>query len=61
MYGLQTANIIFVDFPVGAGFSYATSSDAWSTTDTESAQQAHYFLRNVRYDLNMLECSEETA
>ncbi|GLT28788.1 hypothetical protein SLA2020_036950 [Shorea laevis] len=42
----KTANIIFLDFPVGAGFSYATSSDAWSTTDTESSQQAHYFLRN---------------
>ncbi|GLT57656.1 hypothetical protein SLA2020_306130 [Shorea laevis] len=42
----KTANLIFLDFPVGAGFSYATTTDAWSTTDTESAEHAHYFLRN---------------
>lgn len=43
----QTANIIFIDAPVGAGFSYANATDAWDTTDTEWAAQAYEFLRNV--------------
>ncbi|XP_059448607.1 serine carboxypeptidase-like 7 [Corylus avellana] len=42
----KTANIIFIDIPVGAGFSYATTTDAWGTTDTEWAAQAYEFLRN---------------
>ncbi|XP_062177075.1 serine carboxypeptidase-like 7 [Alnus glutinosa] len=42
----KTANIIFIDAPVGAGFSYANATDAWDTTDTEWAAQAYEFLRN---------------
>ena len=44
---LQTANVIFLDVPVGAGFSYATTTEAWSESDTKSATQAYEFLRNV--------------
>jgi serine carboxypeptidase-like clade 1 len=44
---IQTASIIFLDGPVGAGFSYATTQEAWNTTDTQYAAQADAFLRNV--------------
>ena len=44
---LQTANVLFLDLPVGAGFSYATISEAWSASDTKVAAQAYEFLRNV--------------
>ncbi|KAG2704044.1 hypothetical protein I3843_06G156600 [Carya illinoinensis] len=42
----KTASIIFLDAPVGAGFSYATTTEAWNTTDTKMAKQADQFLRN---------------
>ncbi|XP_075672601.1 serine carboxypeptidase-like 17 [Castanea sativa] len=42
----KTANIIFLDGPVGAGFSYATAQEAWDTTDTLYAAQLYEFLRN---------------
>lgn len=44
---MQTASIIFLDAPVGAGFSYANSSGAWTTTDTLAASQYNDFLRSV--------------
>lgn len=43
---IQTASFIFVDSPVGTGYSYSTSSD-WSTSDTLSAEQGYQFLRKV--------------
>ena len=39
--------MLFFDAPVGGGFSYATISKAWSTSDTKVAAQAYEFLRNV--------------
>ncbi|XP_050262008.1 serine carboxypeptidase-like 18 isoform X2 [Quercus robur] len=42
----KTANVLFLDAPVGAGFSYATISEAWSASDTKVAAQAYEFLRN---------------
>nr|XP_023905717.1 serine carboxypeptidase-like 18 isoform X2 [Quercus suber] len=42
----KTANVLFLDAPVGAGFSYATISEAWSASDTIVAAQAYEFLRN---------------
>ncbi|XP_050262071.1 serine carboxypeptidase-like 7 isoform X1 [Quercus robur] len=42
----KTANVLFLDLPVGAGFSYATISEAWSASDTKVAAQAYEFLRN---------------
>ncbi|KAK9941818.1 hypothetical protein M0R45_007512 [Rubus argutus] len=42
----QTASIIFLDAPVGTGFSYANDSGAWTTTDTLAASQYNDFLRS---------------
>ncbi|WCJ18019.1 serine carboxypeptidase-like 7 [Euphorbia peplus] len=42
----KTVNILFLDAPVGAGFSYATTQEAWNSTDTETAAQVTEFLRN---------------
>ena len=40
--------MIFIDAPVGTGFSYATNSEAYEISDTLSATQTHEFLRKVR-------------
>ncbi|KAK3420309.1 hypothetical protein EUGRSUZ_G01116 [Eucalyptus grandis] len=42
----KTANIIFIDAPVGAGFSYATTASAYNSTDTLNTAQMQTFLRN---------------
>jgi carboxypeptidase C (cathepsin A) len=44
---LSVANIIFLDAPVGTGFSYANSWEGYSMTDTLSAAQTYTFLRKV--------------
>ncbi|KAM3743762.1 hypothetical protein ACB098_07G170300 [Castanea mollissima] len=44
------ANIIFIDAPVGAGFSYATTSEGYYTSDTKSAQKSYTFLRKWLLD-----------
>ncbi|KAL6347616.1 hypothetical protein AAG906_026144 [Vitis piasezkii] len=41
----KTANIIFLDAPVGTGFSYATTTQAYTTSDTLSAIQTIEFLK----------------
>ncbi|KAG8650592.1 hypothetical protein MANES_07G053200v8 [Manihot esculenta] len=41
----KIASIIFIDAPVGTGFSYATTTEAWNTSDTLSASQTYNFLR----------------
>ncbi|KAL0334948.1 UNVERIFIED_CONTAM: Serine carboxypeptidase-like 18 [Sesamum radiatum] len=41
----KIANIIFIDSPVGTGFSYATTSQAYNNSDTKSAQYNSSFLR----------------
>ncbi|CAK7328483.1 unnamed protein product [Dovyalis caffra] len=46
----KTASIIFVDYPVGTGYSYATTSEAYHLTDTTSAKQVHQFLRKWLID-----------
>jgi hypothetical protein len=43
----QVASIIFIDAPVGAGFSYAKTSEGYYTSDTKSALQTYTFLRKV--------------
>lgn len=45
--GFQVASIIFVDWPVGTGFSYSNTSQGCSSSDTKSAKDTHTFLRKV--------------
>ncbi|CAO2813560.1 unnamed protein product [Amaranthus hypochondriacus] len=40
----KSASIIFLDSPVGTGFSYSTTQEGWHTSDTKSADEAYQFL-----------------
>ncbi|KAL0334949.1 UNVERIFIED_CONTAM: Serine carboxypeptidase-like 1 [Sesamum radiatum] len=41
----KIANIIFIDSPVGTGFSYANTSQPYNNSDSKSAQYNYSFLR----------------
>ncbi|KAL0422545.1 UNVERIFIED_CONTAM: Serine carboxypeptidase-like 18 [Sesamum latifolium] len=41
----KIANIIFIDYPAGAGFSYATTSQGYNNSDTKSAEYNYLFMR----------------
>ncbi|GAV75569.1 Peptidase_S10 domain-containing protein [Cephalotus follicularis] len=41
----KAASILFVDAPVGTGFSYATDSTGWASSDEISAAQTYMFLK----------------
>ncbi|OWM79154.1 hypothetical protein CDL15_Pgr003325 [Punica granatum] len=41
----QIASIIFIDAPVGTGFSYSTSQSGYYSSDTKSARDIYTFLR----------------
>ncbi|KAK4752165.1 hypothetical protein SAY87_020963 [Trapa incisa] len=41
----KSASILFVDTPVGTGFSYSRTQAGWYSSDTESARQTYQFLR----------------
>ncbi|KAK4480311.1 hypothetical protein RD792_013380, partial [Penstemon davidsonii] len=41
----KMANIIFVDWPVGTGFSYATNPEAYYTSDSKSPEDLYMFMR----------------
>ena len=45
---LQGLNIIYVDAPVGTGFSYSTTQEGYYIDDYESASQIYQFLKEVR-------------
>ncbi|KAI5655177.1 hypothetical protein M9H77_32364 [Catharanthus roseus] len=46
----KVASIIFVDLPVGTGFSYAKTSEASRCTDLQACDQAYEFLRKWLLD-----------
>ncbi|XP_022885604.1 serine carboxypeptidase-like 18 [Olea europaea var. sylvestris] len=41
----KVANIIFIDWPAGTGFSYANTSEGYSNSDTKSVKDNYTFLR----------------
>ncbi|CAA3014294.1 serine carboxypeptidase-like 18 [Olea europaea subsp. europaea] len=41
----KVANILFIDWPVGTGFSYANTSKGYSSSDTKSTKDNYTFLR----------------
>lgn len=42
----KVASIIFLDAPVGTGFSYSRTLEGWSSSDMKSSEQSYKFLRN---------------
>ncbi|CAM8901460.1 unnamed protein product [Rhodiola kirilowii] len=42
----KTASIIFIDSPVGTGFSYSKTEAGWPSSDTSTSEQAYQFLVN---------------
>ncbi|XP_023766630.1 serine carboxypeptidase-like 13 isoform X1 [Lactuca sativa] len=46
----QMANIIFVDIPAGAGFSYAETKDGWISSDNILADHANAFIKKFLND-----------
>jgi serine carboxypeptidase-like clade 1 len=43
----QVANVIFLDAPVGTGFSYSKSPEGYYSSDTKSPYAIYLFLRKV--------------
>ena len=43
----QVANMIFLDAPVGSGFSYAKNWEGYNISDTSSVAEIYEFLRKV--------------
>ncbi|XP_022857554.1 serine carboxypeptidase-like 18 [Olea europaea var. sylvestris] len=41
----KVANIIFIDWPVGSGFSYANTAQGYSSSDSKSSKDNYTFLR----------------
>lgn len=46
-FDFQSLNIIYLDAPVGAGFSYSKSYDGYIMDDYKFVAQAYEFLQKV--------------
>ncbi|KAK7846275.1 serine carboxypeptidase-like 1 [Quercus suber] len=46
----EVANVIFLDAPVGTGFSYSHTQEGYYSSDTESPQAIYLFLRKWLLD-----------
>lgn len=44
---IQVSNIIFLDSPVGTGFSYSIAEQGYNSSDTKAVNQIVIFLRKV--------------
>lgn len=51
----QLANILFLDQPVGVGFSYKRTPNIDKTSDTIEVVRIYEFLQKVKYNHNSLE------
>ncbi|GMH13584.1 hypothetical protein Nepgr_015425 [Nepenthes gracilis] len=40
----KTASIVFLDSPVGTGFSYSVTQEGWVSSDTKAAKEAYEFF-----------------
>ncbi|KAI0510024.1 hypothetical protein KFK09_010624 [Dendrobium nobile] len=54
---LQKANLLFVDNPVGTGYSYVEDSNSYVTTDEEAATDLIALLKNLYNNNQMLQKS----
>lgn len=50
----KVASIIFLDSPVGSGFSYAQSSEGYRTSDSLAAAHGYDFLKKVSKNASQL-------
>lgn len=46
----KTASFIFLDAPVGTGYSYSTTQEGWYTSDSKSGEQSYEFLKQWLID-----------
>ena len=44
---VQVSNIIYLDSPVGVGFSYSNDTSSYVTGDKKTAEDTHNFLLKV--------------
>jgi len=41
----KASSMIFLDAPVGTGFSYSRTPEGWPSSDTKSSEQSYHFLK----------------